>query len=69
MSDFPARPAEWEHSIKCLSTALIRAIENTRDLEYISAFEFGYSSQHNDFHYLALGYLVSGTIECLCPDN
>lgn len=76
INDLP-RPAEHLHEVKCLSQALISAIENERDslLEarrrsemgpYYGAHDFRLMAQDNDFLTIADRNLNDGTSTCMC---
>lgn len=64
------RPREHLHEKACLAKAMISAIENSRDLEFLSDLDFRFAMQDNDALRQADDDLASGTSECICttPD-
>lgn len=75
------RTPEEGHTVRCLASAMIAAIENRRD-ELIDAtthrfypitpvqadFDFRIWSQDNGAMHDADGYLADGTMSCTCPE-
>ena len=62
-----ARTAEQGHTKKCLASAMISAIQNLRDMEFGTDFDFRIAAQDNIL-YLADEYLATGTQSCICPN-
>ena len=63
-----ARSKEEGHTKRCLAKALICAIENARDLSFVSAIDFRVWAQNNEMLEWADMYLDEGTTECICPE-
>ena len=64
--DFPIkRTPEQGHEVNCQAHALITAIENARDMEGVTPFDFRIDAQANFMHE-ADALLASGSVECLC---
>jgi hypothetical protein len=61
------RRPEHLHSVRCLSSALISAIENFRDTDHMTDLEFRLHAQDGTFVHCADEYLNSGTATCICP--
>jgi hypothetical protein len=60
------RPKEWLHEKECLASAIIAAVENLRDDEYTSDFNFRILMQDNHALQEADAYLHDGIAECRC---
>ena len=58
--------ANLMHTRRCLAAAAICALENMRDDEYMSDFDFRIAVQDNQTLTLADGYLADGTFTCKC---
>lgn len=63
------RTPEQGHTKKCAAHALINAVENVRDLEYMTDADFRLAMRDGTFAEWADEYLASGTVTCLCPDG
>lgn len=62
------RPSlEEGHSKACLANATLSAVQNFRDDEGITEFDFSIWLQEGGPKYTALGYLSDGLSDCLCP--
>lgn len=54
------------HTKRCLAGAMIAALENMRDDEWVTHFDFRIAAQENQALTLADGYLADGTFTCIC---
>ena len=62
-----ARTAEQGHTKKCLASAMISAVQNLRDDEGETDFDFRIAAQDNYFLTLADDYLETRIQSCICP--
>lgn len=60
------RPTEHLHSVKCLASAIIAAVENYRDTEHMTDIEFRLHAQDGTFLRAADEYLAEGLMNCRC---
>lgn len=61
------RTKEQGHSKKCLANAIICAVQNVRDSEGETDFDFRIAAQDNYFLEIADEYLEGGIATCYCP--
>lgn len=60
------RAIEEGHSKRCLARILAVSIENWRDDETISDYEFRVNAQRNTWLHEADEWLANGEAECIC---
>lgn len=66
LTNHPVRRAEHAHTKRCLAAAMIASIENARDLEFFTDFDFAIYAASGAPINEARGYLLDGTASCSC---
>ncbi|SRR6266704_643840 len=62
-----SRTPEEGHTKACLARAMVSAVQNMRDADYLTDHDFRIAAQNNDALVWADSYLADGLCDCVCP--